>query len=87
MSERICSKCSGNGPFPATGNKCKACVARTKKEWYQDNKESIQQQQKDYHERVGYSYNPDRDIAKVLRYKARHPEKYKEFYSRKRKSE
>ena len=30
MSNRFCSKCGGNGPFPPTGERCNVCVARRK---------------------------------------------------------
>ena len=38
---KTCSKCGGSGPFPATGNQCKQCLAALKARWYQKNKARV----------------------------------------------
>ncbi len=76
--EKKCSKCGGDGPFPSYGAICKACRAAYKAAW---RRMRIANGWKPKPRRQ--PYKPDRDIPKVLRFKARHPERYKEFYSRK----
>jgi len=74
MEEKVCSKCGGSGPFPATGNICKACRHAYQAAWYQKNKARINAKP-----HKSPAYKRERDVAKQRRYKARHPEQYRAY--------